>query len=353
MQASPDPGLLAALLPLLRPLSHLRWHPLRHPRQLQTGSCTPRWVVNLVILPLLIFSILRDLSRALLLRESEQRWCSKGKGEQIPQMRKVDWHPRRTTPTLRCGWLEKAGSRGDPSSPQISSLSHLSQSWSRKSWNAAQQKGDHCSQGKEYRFVLFGCSNSSWQNEILKIVQDTEPRVSAWFNRPLSSCKRRQGEAHHLYLVTLPKPFLPVRLFPCPDCPVPEGFTARVMPLQILPLSPGFSFTYRWFKTAVSHPSKKELISTMPNFLLFRLNKKEVTFTSVVEDIWSCLPEIYVHVSMQLINIVPWDHPKSNNISCLHMKARTTLLDLSYWLRSNILILGQRSSFCEISLRIC
>ena len=44
MQANPDPGLLATLLPLLGPLSHLRWHPLWHPCQLQTGPCTPRWV---------------------------------------------------------------------------------------------------------------------------------------------------------------------------------------------------------------------------------------------------------------------------------------------------------------------
>merc|ERR1719209_2804365 len=41
-----------------------------------------------------------------------------------------------------------------------------------------------------------------------------EPHVSAWFNRPLSSCKRRQ------------------------DCQVLEGCTARVTPLRIQPLSP-------------------------------------------------------------------------------------------------------------------
>ena len=57
--------------------------------------------------------------------------------------------------------------------------------------------------------------------------------------------------------------------------------------------SPGYAFADTTLvarflfhlQTAVSHPSKKELISTMPSFLLFRLNKKEVTFTSVVEDI--------------------------------------------------------------------
>ena len=43
-QADPDPGLPAAFFPLLRPHSHLCWHPLWHPRQLQTGSRTPRWV---------------------------------------------------------------------------------------------------------------------------------------------------------------------------------------------------------------------------------------------------------------------------------------------------------------------
>merc|ERR1719234_413604 len=43
-----------------------------------------------------------------------------------------------------------------------------------------------------------------------------EPHVSAWFNRPLSSCKRRQ------------------------DCQVLVGCTARVTPLQTLLLSPGY-----------------------------------------------------------------------------------------------------------------
>ena len=85
MQADPDPGLLATLLPLLCPLSHLCRHPLWHPCQLQTRSCTPWWV-NIDILLLFIFSLPRELSRALLLWESKQRWCSKGKGEQSPQV---------------------------------------------------------------------------------------------------------------------------------------------------------------------------------------------------------------------------------------------------------------------------
>ena len=59
-----------------------------------------------------IFPLLRELSRTLLLWQSEQRWCSQGKGEEIGQM--VNPQPRRTTPTLRCGWLEKAGRRGYP-----------------------------------------------------------------------------------------------------------------------------------------------------------------------------------------------------------------------------------------------
>ena len=49
------------------------------------------WVVqssvgHIAILPFFIFSLLRKLSRALLLWESEQSWCSEGKGEQSSQI---------------------------------------------------------------------------------------------------------------------------------------------------------------------------------------------------------------------------------------------------------------------------
>ena len=116
--------------------------------------------------------------------------------------------------------------------------------------------------------------NIAWRHGILQIgfVQDTEPHVSAWFNRPLSSCKRRQGEAY-LYLVTLPTPFLQ-KLFPCPDCPVLEGFTVRVTPLQTPPLSPGFTFLFQLQITQDCcvpilrpTPSKKNLHTTMTNLI--------------------------------------------------------------------------------------
>ena len=148
------------------------------------------------------------------------------------------------------GWKE----RWLISSPQVfSSAASSSQSWSWKSWNATQQKGDHCSQGKEYRYVAFRSNRVLAKNEI---VQDTERRVSAWFNLPLLSCRRQQG---YLYLIT----YCHISVSNRPDCLVPEGFTARVMLLQTPPLSPGYTLS-QYLDT----PLQKGNLNTMPNLII-------------------------------------------------------------------------------------
>ena len=97
--------------------------------------------------------------------------------------------------------------------------------------------------------------------------------MSAWFNRPLLSCKRRQGEAH-FYICSHCQHHFYQKLFLCPDCPVLEGFTARVMPLQTPPLSPGFRFLFQLQITQDCcvpilrpTPSKKNLHTTMTNLI--------------------------------------------------------------------------------------
>lgn len=115
--------------------------------------------------------------------------------------------------------------------------------------------------------------------------------MSAWFNRPLSSCKRRQGVAL-LYLATLPNKKRFIRL-PSAGGVYSPGYafadTTLVSRLQI-------HFQLQMTQRNCVPISKKNKSDTKPIFVhaghrhlstnfSFRLNKKDVTFTSVVEDI--------------------------------------------------------------------
>ena len=116
--------------------------------------------------------------------------------------------------------------------------------------------------------------NNAWRHWIPQIgfVQDTEPRVSAWFNRPLSSCKRRQGEAL-LYLSTLPTPFLPETVS-LPRLPSAGGVYSPGYAFADTTLVSRFYISLSASKNSrllcsnlKTHPFKKGLVKLMTNLI--------------------------------------------------------------------------------------
>ena len=75
-------------------------------------------------------------------------------------------------------------------------------------------------------------------------------RSHVWVHGSIGHCHpARDGKVKLSYICPHCQHHFYQKLFPCPDCPVLEGFTVRVMPLQTPPLSPGFTFFFQLQKT--------------------------------------------------------------------------------------------------------
>ena len=96
------------------------------------------------------------------------------------------------------------------------------------------------------------CSNSAWRNYVMRFCQSDLYRIWShmWVHGSIGHCHpARDGKVKLSYIWSHRQTNTVLS-----DCQVLEGCTARVTPLRIQPLSPGYKFisNYRWFNIAVS-----------------------------------------------------------------------------------------------------